>query len=360
MDARTGRPATPDSGPIDVRLSDLGEVAASIPQLLGFHPHESVVLVSLTGPRASRVGLTMRVDIPAPQHARAVSTALVDGALTDRPRGVLLAIFSESTDVEPATGGELPHRALLHEVVTGLAAHAVPVRDAILVRKGHWWSYDCPRPCCAPGAGTPLPAELTELEVAAVATGVVVEPDRGALGARIAPPDRPARDAMAATCAQVAVECAEDILELGWDTVAEQSWTAVLEALARSRPGAPTSRARLSDGEVARLLWGLRDRAVRDRALELALGADAAAAEQLWTECTRRAPAPLDAAPATLLAVSTWLRGDGAMADVALTRALAGDPHYALARLLAQALTACLPPAELRGLIRQAVADQGR
>ena len=73
-------------------------------------------------------------------------------------------------------------------------------------------------------------------------------------------------------------------------------------------------------------------------------GADAPAAEILWTECTRRAPAPLDAAPATLLAVSAWLRGDGAMANVALARALAGEPGYALARLLAQALAACVPP----------------
>jgi hypothetical protein len=102
-------------------------------------------------------------------------------------------------------------------------------------------------------------------------------------------------------------------------------------------------------------VWGLRDPAVRDRALALALGPDAAAAEQLWTECTRRAPAPLDAAPATLLAVSTWLRGDGAMADVALNRALSGEPGYALARLLAQALAACMRPAELRALIDEAV-----
>ena len=127
----------------------------------------------------------------------------------------------------------------------------------------------------------------------------------------------------------------------------------VLDALARSRPG--VAPARLSDQEVARLVWGLRDQAVRDRALGLALGPDAAAAEQLWTEVTRRAPAPLAAAPATLLAVSTWLRGDGAMADVALTRALAADPGYTLARLLARALSSCMPPAELRGLIREAV-----
>ena len=60
---------------------------------------------------------------------------------------------------------------------------------------------------------------------------------------------------------------------------------------------------------------------------------------------------PLDAAPATLLAVCAWLRGDGAMANVALARALDSDPAYTLARLLAQALARCVPPAELRTMI---------
>jgi hypothetical protein len=351
MDARTGRPFLPVPGRIDVRLGDLGELAASIPHLLGFRPRESIVLVSLAGPGGGRVGLTVRADIPPEEHARTLAEAVSRSVLTDRPGGVLLAVVSEAPDV----GGGLPHRELVRRVVVALAAHAVPVPDVILVRDGRWWSYDCPHSCCAPGAGTPLPSGVTELEVAAVATGVVVERDRDGLAARIAAPDPPAREAMAAACADIAVECADRILEEGWDAVAEQSWTAILDALVRSRPGAPVTRAPLTDREVARLVWGLRDREVRDRALELALGPDAAAAEQLWTECTRRAPAPLDAAPATLLAVSAWLRGDGAMADVALGRALAGDPDYTLARLLAQALTACLPPAELRGLIRAAV-----
>jgi hypothetical protein len=90
---------------------------------------------------------------------------------------------------------------------------------------------------------------------------------------------------------------------------------------------------------------------VRDRALALALGAEPAAAEQLWTDCTRRAPAPLDAAPATLLAVSAWLRGDGAMAAVALDRALGSDEDYQLAHLLRSALAACMRPAELRAMV---------
>ncbi len=126
--------------------------------------------------------------------------------------------------------------------------------------------------------------------------------------------------------------------------------------LTRCRPGRPSVP--LTDDETARILWGLRDVHVRDRALQLALGQDAAAAETLWTACTRRALPPLNAAPATLLAVSAWLRGDGAMANIALTRALAGDPRYRLARLLAQGLAACLPPAELRRMIRGTVDDR--
>jgi hypothetical protein len=351
MDARIRRPSHPDPGRIDVRIDDLGELAASIPHLLGFRPRESVVLVGLAGPAGGRVGLTVRADIPLDGHAGAVTAALTRGVLTDRPGGVLVAVLSEAPD----DGDDLPHRGLVRDVVVGLAGHAVPVPEVMLVRDGRWWSYDCPHACCAPAAGTPLPTGVTELEVAAVATGMVVERDRDGLAARIAPPGPSARDAMAAACAGIAVECSERILEHGWDAVAEQSWTAVLDALPRCRPGAPAAQALLTDQEVARLVWGLRDRAVRDRALELALGSDAAAAEQLWTECTLRAPGPLDAAPATLLAVSTWLRGDGAMADVALGRALASDPGYTLARLLAQALAACLPPAELRALIRAAV-----
>jgi hypothetical protein len=67
----------------------------------------------------------------------------------------------------------------------------------------------------------------------------------------------------------------------------------------------------------------------------------------------------LDAAPATLLAVTTWVRGDGAMANVALDRALGSEPGYSLARLLRTALDACLPPAEVRRLIGTGLRDLG-
>ena len=354
MDARAARHPGQDPDRIEVRISDPGQIAAAIPHLLGFRPRESVVLISLTGPTGGRVGLTVRADLPTNEQAASVAPLLVRSVCTDRPRGVLLAIVTEAPDDGARGAAELPYRGLLRELVVALAGAGVPVRDALLVRGGRWWSFDCARPCCAPAAGTPLPAGVSELEVAAVATGTVVERDRSDLAGRIARPREGwASGAMAAACAQAADDCSDRVLEAGWDAVAAESWLAVETAVLRFRPESSAAGARLTDREVARIVWGLRDREVRDRVLALALGEDAVAVEHLWAECTRRAPPPLDAAPATLLAVSTWLRGDGAMANVALARALESEPGYGLARLLSQALASCLPPADLRSLLNE-------
>ncbi len=50
------------------------------------------------------------------------------------------------------------------------------------------------------------------------------------------------------------------------------------------------------------------------------------------------------AAPASLLAFTAWQCGDGALANVALDRALADTPGYSMALLLRDALAAGTPP----------------
>jgi Domain of unknown function (DUF4192) len=350
----------PDSDlPLTVRLTDPGDVAAALPHLIGFRPQESLVVVSLRGPAGPRLGLTARVDLPAPEHRRPVVGGLVRSLVTDRPDAVLLAVVSEDTDDRPPGPGplrapgaaELPHRALVHEAVLAFDAAAVPVREALLVRRGRWWSYDCDRPCCAPAAGTPLPGGTSLLAAASALTGQVVEEDRAALVRRIAPVGFLAAEGMARACDEVGADLARRTAELGWDVVTEEAWAAVLAAVEDAGPGPVRG---LSDREVARLAWGLRDVDLRDRALRLALGRSAAAAEAVWAELTRRSPAPLDAAPATLLAVTAWVRGNGALANVALERALSSEPGYTFARLLRSALDACMRPAEVRRLIREA------
>ena len=65
---------------------------------------------------------------------------------------------------------------------------------------------------------------------------------------------------------------------------------------------------------------------------------------RLWPDLTRRAQPGYAAAPASLLALTAWQAGDGAMANLALDRALADDPGYRMALLLREALAAGAPP----------------
>src|SRR5262249_61645368 len=68
---------------------------------------------------------------------------------------------------------------------------------------------------------------------------------------------------------------------------------------------------------------------------------------ELWRDVPRRARADLVAAPATLLGYAAWRYGDGALARVAIERALDADSGYSLAHLLGEALDRALPPSLL-------------
>jgi hypothetical protein len=185
----------PAPGRTTVRLSDPGELAAGLPSLIGFRPRESLVLVTLAGETGGRVGMTVRVDIPPRAHDPAVARALAEAVAREAPAAAFVAVVSEAPDepLLPAGWGgggapDLPHRPLLREVVLALDSGGTAVRESLLVRSGRWWSYECPHACCAPGAGTPLPAGPGQLEVASVVAGQVVAEDRSALAARIARP----------------------------------------------------------------------------------------------------------------------------------------------------------------------------
>lgn len=348
--------ALPDdlAGRVAVRIDDPGELAAGLPQLLGYRPRESVVLVALGGASGRRVGLTVRADIPPARYARELAATLARSLASDDPRAALVVVFSEAPDeaapLLPAgidagaeTGTDLPHRGLVQRLLLALDAVGLPMEQALLVRGDRWWDFDCPGACCAPGGGTPLPDRVGELAMAAVLSGRVVAPDRAALEQRLAPPGEAVRAAMEAAALRAVGEG-----RVGRSAARRR----IRSAVARSRPGRDQQRP--GDEEIARIAWSLRDPEVRDWALLLSLGDDAAAAEALWTECTRRAPSPLDAFPAALVAVCAWLRGDGAMANIALDRALDSEPGNSLAELIQDAVAAWIPPGRLRALLAEA------
>ena len=67
---------------------------------------------------------------------------------------------------------------------------------------------------------------------------------------------------------------------------------------------------------------------------------------RLWTDVVRRAQPGYAAAPASLLAFVAWQNGDGALANLAIDRALADNPGYSMALLIQEALDAAMPPSQ--------------
>jgi hypothetical protein len=362
-----------------VRLGTGPDLAAALPQLLGFVPSESLVLVALTGSPAARVGVTLRVDLPDPADAPALAAAAVARLGHEPPAAVVALVVTEAPDVQDGddpgdlldrrlhdldpvglrllrtAGLDLPGRPVVHAVAGALAAAGVPLLAASLVRAGRCWDYDCAEPCCDPGAGQLLPGGTTELAAAAVVRGQVVAADRAELVARLAPVAGPAAVAVGRACAVVGAVQADALHRHGWEALADRSWQLVRDAVADAGSRAPRP---LTDEDVARLGWALTDLEVRDQAMGLSTGPTGPPAEALWTELVRRLPPPLDAAPATLLAATAWARGDGTTAGIALDRALGSQPTYALARLLDHGLAAGLPPAAVRDQLTRA-ADPG-
>ena len=67
-----------------------------------------------------------------------------------------------------------------------------------------------------------------------------------------------------------------------------------------------------------------------------------------WTDLTRLARPGYVSAPASLLAFCAWQSGNGALANVALDRALSDNPRYTMAQLLRQAIDSGAPPSLAR------------
>jgi hypothetical protein len=118
---------------------------------------------------------------------------------------------------------------------------------------------------------------------------------------------------------------------------------AVRDAVGRCRTG------RLPGTEhAAWLTVALRELRVRDDAWARMDPAHRDAHLRLWAHLTRLARPGYVAAPAALLAFVAWQSGDGALANVALDRALADNPRYSMATLLRQALDSGAPPSLAR------------
>src|SRR6476620_1261960 len=68
-----------------ISLSEPGDLIAATPALLGFVPRSSLVAMALGGASGRRLGLTLRIDLPPPEHVAEAADAVMHGILLDKP-----------------------------------------------------------------------------------------------------------------------------------------------------------------------------------------------------------------------------------------------------------------------------------
>lgn len=320
-----------------VRLSGPAQMIAAVPYLIGFRPEESIVAVGVSS-ASQQVSLTMRVDLPQPADVPELADLIATHLEHAGAEQAVLVLLTEEA------GAELPRWDLVEATAAALAERGVGLRDALCERAGRWWSYLCAEPECCPPQGTPVdPAEAAEIAAMTAWLGDVVHESRAELAATLAPGEPIPSDVLE----RAQREFGQEVIRRGRKAVAARSRKLVRKAVLARVEHSP----QLTPDRVARLALGLTDVLVRDSCLGWAGTGLEHAAEALWVELVRRSPAPYAAAPATMLAVHAYLRGNGGYARIALDRALDSDPDYSFARLLEAGLDRGVPPGALRAAL---------
>jgi hypothetical protein len=311
-------------------LRSLGDLLAVVPYLLGFHPTDSLVLLAL---RDRRIVFQVRADLPIPAKVPEVVTHLTGLVARHAASSAVLLGYGTGTRVTPVMLALRP----------ALESAGVPVLDALRVADGRYWSYLCTEPTCCPPDGRAYDTASTPVAAEAVVAGYVALPSREELARRLGPSVGPARQAMTEAIRRaderltaLAESCPGDPAA----ALLRAGRTAVDRAVQRQRAGLP-----LDDDELAWLTAVLVYLPVRDHAWE-SVGGDLGTHVGLWTEVVRRCDPELVVAPATLLSFAAWRAGEGALASIALSRALEADPDYRMAQLMGRALAGGLSPAE--------------
>jgi hypothetical protein len=236
-------------------------------------------------------------------------------------------------------------------VADALRAHfartGIALPELLRAQDGRYWSYVCTDPACCPPDGTPF--DLQEHPVARKYADLVLA-SRDALAATVAPVTGEAAISMRKATRAARQRAARLAARAGKGERArrrvlrEAGLKAVADAITLYRSGGRLK----SHKDAAWLSLSLESLQVRDDAWAQMLPEYRQAHLRLWTDLTTLARPGYADAPASLLAFCAWLDGDGALANVALDRALADNPDYSMAQLIRDALDAGAPPSMAR------------
>lgn len=338
-------PPSPQSEeqPQTVRVSGPASLLALVPHLLGFQPADSVVVIG-TAPPSGQVRLTLRYDLPDPPDAdiaREIARHAAEVLAAQELQTAAVVGYGSGPAVTPVADA-LRERA---------AATGLQITEMLRAENQRYWSYVCANPrCCAP-EGTPYSPDHPAVEALAASRGPVL-PSREELAATVAPASGTDAEVMAEATRRAeehAASLIERVARTGRKAAARRligvaGVEAVTEAIAIYQRGEEIP----AGHGAAWLTVVLKDLRVRDDAwcrMDPGLRRENL---RLWTDLTRLARPGYVAPPAALLAFVAWQSGNGALANVALDRALSDDPRYRMAQLIRQAIDSGAPPSLAR------------
>jgi len=330
-----------------VRLRSPADIVEAVPHLVGFQPEDSLVIIALRGKRG-RLGVVARLDLAEIwQKPRRVALVL-DFLQRDSASRALLVFY-------PPSGGRA-HPAIA-PTVDALTQHLEPagisIDDVLCVCEGRWWSLRCDAPACCPPEGTPVDSSgASAMAMAAVVKGRATLGSRRELERTIEPLGGAVGAAMAYALPRARAELDDRVAAGESDTIAKESISLLTQAVEARLAADRSSAAMLTVDCAARLIVGLADVRVRDELLCWSEGEHGAATCALLVELAQHAVPPFGEAPLTVLAWIAYLRGEGALAGIAVDRMLAGGDVNGLVRILDQALRSGFNPSRFGAALR--------
>lgn len=314
-------------------LTSPHDLLAAIPFLIGYHPTDSLVIVSL---KEECVGMAMRVDYPTLEASNTPEAfdALVYHLVREGAQGALVVAYvPEGRD----DGVEI-----LENISTSLARAEIAIRESLLISGRRWRSVLCSDQDCCPTEGNELP----EISSSRIAVEQVADGRPMPYGTCEAMADSITALPLANDVDFVAQveECRIDPESDQINNAQRNGALAVLDLASRFIAGS-LGRDIASDQKLSALVLGsLSDIQVRDFALGSHEDASLETYWSMWRYLLRIAPAGFVAPVGSLLGALSYEKGEGALAQRCLDRALSDDPSYSLAALLRRVFTAGWPP----------------
>lgn len=297
------------------------QLIAAIPHLIGFHPDESLVMVLL---HEQQVTAIVRLD------AEEVHS------LSELPTPLRQAFASHSSHFGFVAVVYLEDREVAQSVVDHVAELArtcnLPIFDLLFVSNNSWRSLMCADPECCPESGHLLSQSVPDVDAQFIFAGSAPFESREQLEASLN--SRPLGELESQRDAAFA-----DLSE-STDLSPSELSDSVIAMFKRTSDLREFTFAEMA--ELCRLLGKVRS---RDGFLRMLFDHPESRAQVRAHLVVVVSSVPISFVPAvaTVLAGCAWLDGNGALARIALDRALNIDETYSLARLLDLALSHGVP-----------------